>query len=194
MISAEDVSAVLVTRGDVDLSEILYSLPFTDVVVWNNAQRLDTKVYGRYLAIEEVENGVVYVQDDDVVLAPEAFETLLDAYESGVLVANMPEIFRHSFYVEHCLVGFGAIFDAGLPEEAFLEFDSYFSQHFRRGESFLRTCDIVFTTLAERKLVDVSYRELPWHHADTRMYRQEDHVASRMQMLEAAIAVRDRRG
>ena len=47
------VSAVLVTRGNVDMTAIVESLPFDDVVVWDNSIRNDLGIYGRYAAIAE---------------------------------------------------------------------------------------------------------------------------------------------
>ena len=52
-----DISAVIVTRGDVDLRDILDALPYQDVVIWDNSQRPeDQKCYGRYLAMTEAAN------------------------------------------------------------------------------------------------------------------------------------------
>lgn len=45
--SHTDVVACIVTRGDVDLTPILDSLIFEDVVVWDNSIRPDWKCAGR---------------------------------------------------------------------------------------------------------------------------------------------------
>ena len=37
MLSPRDVTAVIVTRGDVDLQPVLDSLIFDKVVIWNNS-------------------------------------------------------------------------------------------------------------------------------------------------------------
>src|SRR5262245_25366483 len=53
-IRARDVSAVIVTRGNVDLQPILDTLPYDDIVVWDNSKRpTDLKILGRYEALEE---------------------------------------------------------------------------------------------------------------------------------------------
>lgn len=145
-----NVSAVIVTRGDVDLREILRSIPFDDVVVWNNgdgsvSKRVmthslarivtgrgelpDLAVYGRYAAIEYADHDLIYVQDDDVLHTPEDIEKiaryLVDETEIAgeCVVCNMPAAFRaRSFYDEHSLVGFGACFHRNAPEEAFSTF------------------------------------------------------------------------
>ncbi len=83
------VSAIIVTRGDHDLSEILRSLPPDwERLIWNNGlgqitrywteppgsfERLatglpDLAVYGRYAAIEYAKGDLIFVQDDDCVI------------------------------------------------------------------------------------------------------------------------------
>lgn len=180
------VSAVLVTRGNEDMTEILDSIDdagIRDVVVWNNALEEDLAVYGRYHAIGQARHDVIYVQDDDCVLTVGGIETLIAAYEPGVLVANMPPPFRHEFYADHCLVGFGAVFDRDLPEIAFIRWSPRGAP---TGSEFYRTCDIVFSMLTPRKLVDVPYRNLPWATGDDRMYRQPEHVGERQRTRDLA--------
>lgn len=198
--SPSDVSAVLVTRGDVDMTEIFDSLAtagIEDVVVWNNSLEQNLAVYGRYAGIEQARHDVIYVQDDDCVLYPAAIGELVAAYEPGVLVANMPARFRHGFYAEHCLVGFGAVFDRDLPAKAFdgdwgdpqilplAAFAGVAPDFFNRG------CDVVFSTLTPRKLVDVEHRDLPWASAAGRMWTSPGHQQERERMLALALQVRD---
>ena len=77
---------MLVTRGDVDLEPILATLPYEDVVVWNNAERpFDAKTYGRFCAIEEAKNEVVYFQDR----LPTKSATSTDSTGSA-LIFNVP--------------------------------------------------------------------------------------------------------
>lgn len=217
------VSAVLVTRGNVGVSEICDSIRaagINDIVIWNNRLEHDVAVYGRYAGIERARHPVVYVQDDDCVLPPESIVDLITAYEPGVLASNMPAPFR-AHYSDSCLVGFGAVFDAELPHWAFQRFafgliesvETTYAEQVRRigfGDDpvpllvemdsgwgqfsplrFCRTCDVVFTTLTPRKLLDVPYRNQPWATGPDRMYRQPDHVGERARMLDLAREVRD---
>lgn len=140
------ITAVIVTRGDQPLDEILASIPKDwDTAVWDNGARQlrrdgahgsyqaewsgnehygplrDISVYGRYEAIDHVDGNVIVVQDDDCVLTPEAFDELVAAYKPGHVVCNMPERFR-PHYPDSALVGFGAIFDRHLPANAFNRF------------------------------------------------------------------------
>lgn len=190
------VAACIVTRGNVPLDEITESLPAEwEVIVWDNSQREDLVVYGRYAAIELTDAEVIYVQDDDCVLEPAGHGQLLGAWQyhheqgSNVLVSNMPARFRHDFYSDSCLVGFGAIFHRDLPATAFSRFA------FKRPEVeapfFYRECDLVFTGLTPRVLVDADHRDLPWASDPDRLWKQRDHVGQRSRMLELVREVRN---
>ena len=183
----EAVTACIPTRGDVDLSEILASLPPEwEVIVWDNSKDTDLAVEGRYAAIARAHTDVVYTQDDDCVLEPDSFRALERAYEPGVLTANMPAEFR-PHYPDSCLIGFGAIFDQDLPDHSF----GFLHE---RPPMFEKTCDVYFTALArERKLVDVPKRNLEWATGADRMYREPGHYGSRTMALENARALRSTR-
>ena len=136
-----NVSAVIVTRGNVDLQEIIDSIPQGwEIVIWDNGEKLvsrsdgysevatDCSVYGRYAAIEYASHDLIYVQDDDVIVSdPQAIVnawsvTALAPAPFGrtdLVVCNMPQEFRHDGYVDHALVGFGAAFHRDVPERAF---------------------------------------------------------------------------
>lgn len=225
------VSAIIVTRGDVDLQPIFESLPPEwEIVTWDNGRHQvtvstprvgdsvcnvltegtsDLSVYGRYAAIEYASGMLIWVQDDDCIVSdPQAivdewWETRSDAIATlGLpgspsihehLVANMPERFRQH-YPDSCLVGFGAVFHRDLPDEAFALFagqedETFFQEGW--GEIFERTCDVVFTALTSRILVDVPVEILPYAHGEDRMWKQPDHVGERTEMLRLARQVRD---
>lgn len=161
MIRASQVSAVLVTRGDIDLSPIVETLPFSDVVVWNNAEREDLQCYGRFAGIEEACNDHIYVQDDDLIVPVEA---LLSMYDGDGIVANKPPDEEWRF------IGGGAFFPRSLPD-----FTSY-TDRFGFDDDFCRVADVVFAYGHPYRSVWVGYVEhLPWHDADNRMYRQPNH-------------------
>lgn len=193
MIEAADVTACLVTRGDIDMTPILNSLEgFGEVIVWDNSEGEDLAVLGRYRAMENAIHDVIYCQDDDCVLAPESIERLLATYAPGRLAANMPRRFREH-YPDSCLVGFGAIFDIGLPEHAFERYDRLLTREEKLPDAtFNRTCDVVFTTLTARRLTDMPHTDLPYASDPNRMWKQPGHVAERQRTLELARLVRDR--
>lgn len=119
MLTPDHVTAVIVTRGDVDLTPVLDSLIFDDVIVWDNSREpfaigewrngavtvgtrlaaqalapqrdlaVDEMTWGRALAAELATTNVVYSQDDDIIHTPENQQAIIAAYEPGVLVGCM---------------------------------------------------------------------------------------------------------
>lgn len=177
------VAACLVTRGNVPMDDIFESIPDEwEIVLWDNQKRQDMGVYGRYAAIELTDAELIFVQDDDCVLEPGAFDFLQEAWRPGALVANMPDQYRPN-YPDSCLVGFGALFERSEPARAFARRPA--------DATFLLTCDVYFTTLTERILVDVPFRHQPWASAPDRMWKQPEHVPTRFAALEAARSVRE---
>jgi hypothetical protein len=231
----EQVSACLVTRGDVDMQPIIDSLPSEwEVIVWSNGSMVysggihkwpsgtrgemwhhragrgvldgywpDLSVYGRYAAIEHASHDLIYVADDDVIVSDpqvivdawleEYARRAIKASSTGPLVfsiadyivCNMPMAYRHGFYTDNALVGFGSCFHRDAPERAFQQMLS--SRDCWNGDRtafFDRTCDIAFTGLSERVLVDVPITHLHYATGPDRMYRQATHVAERTEMRE----------
>lgn len=152
MIEPSEVTLIIPTRGDVDLSEILENLPdFADVIVADNSkQEHDFGIYARYAVIPNSTTPVVATQDDDLVV--DNWEAVLAEYEPGVLVCNYPEPWDIPW------VARGAVYDVGLPGLAFHRYlerfplDRYFT-HF--------ACDGVFGLLTEKiKMCDHGSRDL----------------------------------
>lgn len=184
MIAASEVSAVLVTRGDIDLTQILDSLPFDDVIVWDNSKRLDRKVFGRYLGIRDARNDTIYVQDDDCVV-PVA--DLLAQYTRGERLCNMSAD-RWNDYPDSSLVGWGALFPAADAEQAFWQ---TLTGRWYHADELDRCCDVIFTTLLPFRRIDVGHTDLPWATGPNRMYTGDpDHWAIRQRVLEKARALR----
>jgi glycosyltransferase involved in cell wall biosynthesis len=162
-LSPDQVSAVIVTRGDVDLEPVLETLPFSDVVIWDNSKRgEDVKIYGRYLAAKEAKNDVIFSVDDDVLFT--AYDKLLSAYEPGKIVTNMdPAWVEGAGYGDRvALVGAGALWDRGLPWRAF---DRYLAEH-PFDDDFLLECDFVFGTMTPFTRVDLGYESDLADHPD----------------------------
>jgi hypothetical protein len=154
-----NVSAVIPTRGDVDLTPILDSLPFVDVIVWDNSKRHDLGIFGRYHAIHYAKNPVIVTQDDDLIVT--CWLDILDAYEPGVLTVNYPEPYDIPW------VARGGIFDCDLPGRAFerylhqFPFDEFFTHH---------ACDGVFALLTDEvRVIDEGSEDLPHGLAEGRV-------------------------
>ena len=241
-----NVSAIIVTRGNVDLDPILDSLPNDwECVIWNNGAGYcrvigtspgplgsqhdvgDLAVYGRYAAIEYASHDVIYVQDDDCIVSdPQAIVDTLTflgtcpthgpmerAEEKGhagwvcehcepmrfspdAVVCNQPEPWRSNpFYADHALVGFGASFHRDAPDMAFSlmvggeDIDPpFFTEGW--GDVFQRTCDIVFTGLTPRVLVDIPHTSFDYASDPDRMWRQPTHQPERQRMLDLVLQVK----
>ncbi len=89
--SPDEVTACLVTRGNINLRPILDGLIFKNVIVWDNSRSPNCRTFGRYAAMIGSATDVVYVQDDDLVLPAESQRALLAMYEPGCIVANVPD-------------------------------------------------------------------------------------------------------
>jgi hypothetical protein len=222
-----NVSAIIVTRGDVSLLPVMESLPAEwEKIAWLNgsglflweeivegdfqpfvSNRTDLAVYGRYYAIEWATHDLIYVQDDDCIVSdPQRIvDTWVRATETdeiedstwwpdSLVVCNMPQEFRHGFYTDHALVGFGAAFHRDAPRRAFDLYLAHWKGRddipFEGGTFFDHTCDIVFTGLTPRILVDVPKENLPWAHDANRMWRHPEHQGMRARMRELMLAAR----
>jgi hypothetical protein len=215
VIEPAQVAVVIPTRGNVDMEPILAAYAgfgFSPGYVWNNSADPDLGVYGRYAAISSTVMGelaaVIITQDDDVILPRETIQALLDAYEPGKVVCNIPQRFRQR-YRDSGMVGFGAIFDRDLPRQAFNRFYSAQRAFEDVGQSktwmfsvadhlepvseatIHRTCDLVFTMLTPMTQVDLPYVELAYGKDETRMWRQPGHFDERDRMRKLCREVRD---
>ncbi len=175
MIHPSEVSAVLVTRGNVDMTEILDQLTadgIEDIVIWNNAERQrDMSCYGRYLAIGEAKNEYIFHQDDDLV-SPAG--ELLKHYD--------PVRDRHSILMnnrideEWPLTAIGALFHRDLADC----FDEYVAEY-GFDDDFCRVCDVVFAYQHPIRRLVLGYRDLPWaSDPASSMYLEDGHMHVRI--------------
>ncbi len=154
MITPDKVSACLVTRGDVDMQPITDSIReqgITDIVIWDNSEREDMGIYGRYAAIADARNKVIITQDDDVIVS--SYDKILAAYQPGILTVNYPEPYDVPW------PSAGSVFDRGLPEAAFKLYETVWP----RDRLFThRICDAIFSMLSLYVVIDVGYQDLPY--------------------------------
>jgi len=161
-------------------------------------------VYGRFVGVQRASHSICFVQDDDCVI--EQPQELVDAWvdassleeHNGIefpahVVCNMPANFRHSFYQEHALIGFGGVFHKHTPDAVFRRLLGPHGHMTRLlNNEFLKCCDIAFTALSPRVLVDVPYRDLAWASAPNRMWTQPDHRSGRAEFLRRVLAFKDK--
>lgn len=155
----DQVSAVLVTKGDVDLAPILATLPYEDVVVWDNSKREhDFKTFGRHAAEAECKNDVIYHQDDDLIFRNH--EQLLAAYAPGRITANMPSPWYERVEYDkkqQVMLGGGSLVDKGLTRVALNRYlDTY-----PLDDDFLVYCDCIVGALTPAVRVDFGFEALP---------------------------------
>lgn len=184
-LTPKDVSAVLVTRGNVDMAPILETLPYDDIVVWDNSKRPhDLRTFGRYCALSEVKHEIVYFQDDDVLFVDH--QRLLDLYEPGVVIANMdPPWIKACGYQDMVMVGAGAVLDRSLPGPIFHEYLA----HYGFDDEFLYESDFVFGTMCKGKQIDLGYGVREFADAPDRLYRQPWQAEAKQRTRERARAL-----
>lgn len=175
-LSRRSISAVIPTRGDVDLAEIvmhLKSYPEIDTVT----TIAGTTPFSRYLIAGISPRDVIFTQDDDCLTD---LRPLIDAYEPGLIVNAMTPQHAAQYPGRQTLIGFGAIFDKPLVRSL---------DGWERDALFYRESDRIFGTVNPHKTVFPEIRILPQAHAPNRLWKQPDHVAARLEM-ERRIAER----
>jgi hypothetical protein len=166
------------------MTPILESLPFDDIVVWDNSKRTNHGVYGRYAAIKYAKNDLIYTQDDDCIVP--ALE-LVAEYQERERLCNMPG-WKQAEYPHSSLVGWGAIFPAEDPWRAMTKFRyrAFENPDYQIGPEYQQTSDVIFTTLRPFRRVDVGHTDLPYATAPNRMYHQPGHYTERDRVTQLA--------
>jgi hypothetical protein len=176
--SGMSVSAVVVTRGDVDLWPCLK--PILAAGIQEIILRVGVAgVAERYDGARAATNEIIYTQDDDCAVDVAA---VLAAYEYAVVACNMPEWKRPEYPAADgiALVGWGAVFHKccvpdRMPVDALAR----------------READRLFTGLNRLKLIDVPFEHLPWAHGADRLGRQPEHAASLQEIRRRIQVLRD---
>lgn len=192
MIDARDVTAVIPTRGNVDLAQILDTLVFAEVVVWDNAERSrDLGAYGRYAAaLGEVKTAVVYTQDDDCLITPASQRGLLDEYEDGLWLSNMPADWNGNGMPWLALPGWGALFNVALIQSAVARWDSAYPQDFASDDFRRIGCDIVIPVLCPSRMIDLGHENLPHAEDAARTCKRGDYQAKKRWYYKTASELR----
>lgn len=186
--NASDVSAVIVTRGNVDLTPIVKTLPYSELIVWNDLERGSKGVYGRYLAAQEAANEIVYFQDDDVLFT--AHEELLAAYEPERITGNMPSPwYEHMSYdrLGIVLVGAGSLMPRELPWPAFARYLAAWPE----DDLFYDYCDFINGGLSPGMRVDLGYEISEIAIAPGRINTRADGPLRRELILQRMLELRE---
>lgn len=174
-------TAVIVTRGDVDLAPALSGIPSSwPLVVWDNSIRPENlKVYGHFAALTYVDTEYVYMQDDDAICPADKLLAAWDERE------HADKILLNEADGETPWISWGAIFKRDLPASAINRYvDAY-----GMGEDVLLWCDMIFSTLTPWVNVDLGRQTLPHASAPNRMWMQPGHYAEQQRVRDKALAL-----
>ncbi len=202
----DQVTAVIVTRGDVDLNPVLDSLIFDDVVIWDNSKPApadymntvvgDQMTYGRVLAGALGKHDVIYSQDDDIVHTAENQLRIISEYEPGVLTGCMWAEWSLGAYQQGISGGYddlvfpgsGSVCDRNTTNEAVVSY----IRHFPFDDDFFRLwCDTIVGVIAPTKQLDIRFDILPCAENDNRMCNLPDGVANKTEAINRSRWVRD---
>lgn len=197
MLTPDQVTAVIVTRGDVDLTPVLESLIFPTVVVYDNTVQENEMTHGRAVAAHYTGNHVIYSQDDDIIHSRENQQTILAAYEPGVLTGCMwPEWSLGAYqqgieggYDDIVFPGSGSIVDRTVTSAAIRSY----LDHFPADDFFRLWCDTIVGVIAPTKQLDIRFDALPCAEDDNRMCNLPDAVKNKTEAINRARWVRDER-
>jgi hypothetical protein len=172
-------TAVIVTRGDIDLAPVLDSLPKEwPRIVWNNSEREDLKVYGHFAALAEVDTDYCYMQDDDAI-CPAA--KLLKRWKPKYA----DRIFTNVKDGDTPWISWGAIFHKDLPAPVIQRYvDAY-----GMDDDVLLWCDLIFSALTPWTNVDLGVQHLPWYRAPNRMVMKPSHYQEQARILDKCAAL-----
>lgn len=170
-------TAVITTRGDVDLAPVLDSLPAEwPKVIWNNALRpVDMKVYGYFAALLEVDTDYVYTQADDALVDAQALVDAWTPEDADRVLLNVAD-------GDTPWISFGGLFHRDLPREAF---DLYVDEY-GFDDDVLLWCEVILLNLVPWRNVDLGKTDLPCSRNDNRMEHQPTHYAEQARVRARA--------
>jgi len=196
MLSPSDVTAVIVTRGDVDLAPVLGSLIFNDVVVWDNSQSRvgDQMTYGRVLGAQLAAKEVIYSQDDDLIHSHENQMRILEAYDEERMVGCMwPEWSAgakkqgiENGYDDLVFPGSGSI----SHRDTWLDAIDLYLDRYPADDFFLLWSDTLIGTIAPTRALDLRFDILPVAENGQRMANLPDAVALKTEAIRRGREIR----
>lgn len=183
-IDPRKVSAVIRTRGNRDLSEIIPTLPYDEVIVSYDD---DGKgIYGRWEAAMNAKHDVIYFQDDDVIFRRHF--ALCDAYEDdGRVYCQMrPEWTETCRYFDLCMVGEGAL----VPKEVMAPALNRYLEVYDADEDFFRHTDFIMGVLLMHQKLDLGVEILDVASDDSALWHKPDQFEGKWRAIHKARALR----
>lgn len=190
LITAKHISACLVTRGNVPMEPIIATLPYDDVVVWNNSYTpFDMRCYGRFAAVALAKHEWIYFQDDDVIFTEhEQLIAEANLSPSGHMTANDGHGGNYAGYEDLAWTAVGAL----VPRWRILStWAKWFDLYPSLDQETAYQADAIFGILCPFRHVDLPYTRL---YADdrTRMCGQEWQESMKALYVRKARMIRDR--
>lgn len=173
-----NVSAVIVTRGDIELGPCLSAIDADEVVI----RKGRGGVWERWEAALSAKHDVIYVQDDDCVVD---FAGVIEAYDAAAVTCNMLTSHRSDYRDGISLVGWGCVF-----HKTMLSAFAQYILHFPEDELFRREADRVFTGLNPLKLIDLGVFHRPQAFCGDRMGLEARHGADLKEIRRRIYEVR----
>jgi hypothetical protein len=196
LLSPTEVTAVIVTRGDVPLDPVLDSLVFSNKIVWDNSQEdEDQMTYGRLLGALRAPTEVIYSQDDDIVHSPANQMRILASYQPGVLTGCMWKDWSdgarrqgiENGYDDLVFPGSGSISDRTLWQDA----HSQYLNQYPEDDFFRMWSDTIIGVISPTVQLPLVFEELDWGNNGNRMAHMQDAVALKTEAIRRAREVRD---
>lgn len=202
----DDVCAVLITRGDVDMNWTK-SLPYKEILFvypnftakWVDQELIETfphpadqKIYGRYYAAEHFTDlPYVYFQDDDVrFIEHEKLLNEANAYP-GLLIANMyDEWIEGMQYFDLAMVGLGSLCPNGLWCDAFARWQSAYGEDAANDERFMLDPDFIFGVLCPWVRFDFGHEILDIASDPSRLSLQPGQHERKYETIQMARSIR----
>ncbi len=197
MLQPDQVSAVIITKGDVDLADVIASLVFDDVVIWDKScEPVDYGLFSRTLAAARAKNLVIYSQDDDIIHTAENQRRIIYEYQPGVLTGCMwPEWSAgaraqgiEGGYDDLVFAGSGSVWD----QPTVLRAAGIYLDHFPEDDFFWLWADTIIGVIAPTKQLDIRFEALPCAENPNRICNMEDTVALKTEAVRRARLVRDK--
>lgn len=182
------ITAIVITRGNVDMTEILESLPYPDVQIVTRVTEGDHKILNRYLAIADTDTPFLYYQDDDIVFT--RHKELMEAHgnRTDLFTSNMPSPWWDQMYADKAiaLTGAGCIMPRELPWKAF----GHYLTRYPCDELFEIYCDLVMGGLTPYHRIDLGFKILPCASDPGRIWTTPGQIQRKAEIVRRIFALR----